>query len=42
MEEESCHSKKRIQKLKRVAERQERHERLNACVIEADSDVDDF
>jgi hypothetical protein len=42
MKEESDHSKKRLQKSKRVAEKQERHEQLNACVIEADSDADDF
>jgi hypothetical protein len=42
MKEKSRPSKKLLQKSKWVAEKQERHEWLNACVTEADSDVDDF
>jgi hypothetical protein len=42
LEEESCPSKKRHRKLKRLLERQERRERLDARVAEADSDTDDF
>jgi hypothetical protein len=42
MEEESGPSKKHLQKSKWVTEKQERSERLNACVIEADSDADNF
>jgi hypothetical protein len=42
MEEELGPSKKHIQKSKRVAKRQERHERLNAHVAEADSNAVDF
>jgi hypothetical protein len=42
MEEEPRPSKKRLQKSKRVAEKQEMHERLNTRVAEADSDVVDF
>jgi uncharacterized protein with NRDE domain len=42
MEEEPSTSKKHIQKSKRVTERQERHERLDARVAEADLDADDF
>jgi uncharacterized protein with NRDE domain len=42
MIEESVPSKKHLQKSKWVVEKQERHEWLNACVAEADSDADDF
>jgi prephenate dehydratase len=42
MEEESGPSKKHLWKSKWLIEKQERHEQLNACVIEADSDADDF
>jgi hypothetical protein len=42
MEEEVCSSKKRIQKSKRLAKKQERRERVNARVLVADSDPDDF
>jgi hypothetical protein len=42
MEEESCPSKKRLRKLEQVTEKQERCERHNARVAEADSDADDF
>jgi RNA recognition motif-containing protein len=42
MEEELGPSKKRLRKSKRVAEKQERHERLNAHVAKADSVADDF
>jgi hypothetical protein len=42
VEEEPGPSKKCIQKSKCVTERQERHERLDTCVLEIDSDVDDF
>jgi hypothetical protein len=42
MEEELDPSKKHIRKLKCVTEREERHERLDARVAEADSDADDF
>jgi hypothetical protein len=42
MEEEPGHSNKRFQKSKRLTEKQERHQRLNARVTEADSDADDF
>jgi hypothetical protein len=42
MEQESGPSKKHIRKSKRVTERQERCERLNAHVAEADSDGGDF
>jgi hypothetical protein len=40
MEEELGPSKKRIRKSKCVVERQERHERLNAHVVEANLDAD--
>jgi hypothetical protein len=42
IEEETCPSKKCLQKSKRLAEKQERRERLNACVTEADSDANDY
>jgi hypothetical protein len=42
MEEEPRPSKKRLRKSKRVAEKQERHERLNTHVAKADSNVVDF
>jgi hypothetical protein len=42
MQEEPGPSKKCIQKSKRVAERQERREQLDADVAEADSYADDF
>jgi hypothetical protein len=42
VEEEPGPSKKRLQKLKWLAEKQEMRERLNARVAEADSDADDF
>jgi hypothetical protein len=42
LEEEPGPSKKCIRKLNHVAQRQERHERLNACVAEADSNAIDF
>jgi hypothetical protein len=42
MKEELGPSKKRIQKSKYVAKRQERREQLNVRVTKADSDVDDF
>ncbi len=42
LDEEACPSKKRIQKSKCLLERQERRERLDARVMEADSDADDF
>jgi hypothetical protein len=41
-EEESGPSKKCLQKSKHVVERQERHERLDAHVTEADSDANIF
>jgi hypothetical protein len=42
MEEESGPSKKPIRKSKWLAKKQERHERHNARVTEADLDADDF
>jgi RNA recognition motif-containing protein len=42
MKEELGPSKKRIRKSKRLAKQQERHEQLNARVVEVDSDADDF
>jgi hypothetical protein len=42
VEEEQDPSKKHLQKSKRVAEKQERCEQLNARVTEADSDADNF
>jgi hypothetical protein len=42
MEEEPRPSKKCLRKSKRLAEKQERREQLNARVAEADSDDDDF
>jgi hypothetical protein len=42
LDEEASPSKKRLQKSKRLLERQERRERLDARVAEADSDADDF
>jgi hypothetical protein len=42
LDEEAGPSKKRIQKSKRLLKRQERCERLDARVMEADSDADDF
>jgi hypothetical protein len=42
MEDESGPSKKCLRKSKRLAEKQEWHDRLNARVAEADSDADDF
>jgi hypothetical protein len=42
LHEEAGPSKKHIQNSKRLLERQERRERLDACVTEADSDADDF
>jgi hypothetical protein len=41
-DEEACPSNKRLQKSKCLLERQERHERLDARVLEADSNADDF
>jgi hypothetical protein len=42
MEEEPCPSKKYLWKSKRLAEKQERCERLNVHIAEADSDANDF
>jgi hypothetical protein len=42
MEDEPGPSKKRLRKSKRLTEKQERRERLNAHVAKADSDADDF
>jgi hypothetical protein len=42
LNEEEGASKKRLQKSKRFFERQERRERLDARVAEADSDANDF
>jgi hypothetical protein len=42
LDEESGPSKKRLEKSKHLLERQERRERLDACVAEEDSDADDF
>jgi hypothetical protein len=42
LDEEAGPSNKRIQKSKRLLERQERRERIDARVVEADSDADDF
>jgi hypothetical protein len=42
MEDELGPSKKRLRKSKQHAEKQERRDRLNACVAEAYSDADDF
>jgi hypothetical protein len=42
MEEEPGPSKKHLQKSKRLAEKQERHEQLNVRVAEADSDANNF
>jgi hypothetical protein len=42
MEEELGHSEKHLRKSKRVAERQERCERLDARVAKVDLDADDF
>jgi hypothetical protein len=42
LDEEASPSNKRLQKSKRILERQEIRERLGAHVAEVDSDVDDF
>jgi hypothetical protein len=42
LDEKTGPSNKRLQKSKRLLERQERCERLDACVAEANSDADDF
>jgi hypothetical protein len=42
LDEEAGPSNKRLQKSKRILERQERRERLGTHVAEVDSDVDDF
>jgi hypothetical protein len=42
LDEEAGPSNKRIQKSKRLLERQERRERIDARVMEANSDADDF
>jgi hypothetical protein len=42
LDEEACPSKKHLWKSKRLLERQERFEQLDACVADADSDADDF
>jgi hypothetical protein len=42
LDEEAGPSNKRLQKSKHLLRRQERRERLDACVAEADSDADDF
>jgi hypothetical protein len=42
LDEEAGPSKKHLQKPKHLLERQERRERLDARVMEADSDTDDF
>jgi hypothetical protein len=42
LDEEAGPSKKCLQKSKRLLERQERCERLDARVVEAGSDADDF
>jgi hypothetical protein len=42
LDEEAGPSNKRLQKSKRLLERQQRRERLDAHVVEADSDADDF
>jgi hypothetical protein len=42
LDEEAGPSKKRLQKSKRLLERQERRERLDARVVEADSDADNY
>jgi hypothetical protein len=42
MEDESGPSKKRLRKSKRLVEKQDRREQLNARVAEADSGADDF
>jgi hypothetical protein len=42
MQEEPGPSKKHLQKLQHNIERQERRERLDACVAETYSDADDF
>jgi hypothetical protein len=42
LDEEAGPSNKRLRKSKRLLERQERHEQLDACVVEADSDADNF
>jgi hypothetical protein len=42
LEEEPCPSKKCLQKSKCLFKRHEQRERLDACVIEADSNADNF
>jgi hypothetical protein len=42
LDEEAGPLNKRLQKSKRLLERQERRERLNAHVAEVDSDADNF
>jgi hypothetical protein len=42
MEEELGPSKKHLRKSKCVTERQEMHQRLDACVTKIDSDADNF
>jgi hypothetical protein len=42
LDEEPGPSNKRLEKSKHLLKRQERHERLDACVMKADSDADDF
>jgi hypothetical protein len=42
LDEEAGPSNKHLQKSKRLLDKKERHERLDARVIEADSDANDF
>jgi hypothetical protein len=42
LDEEACPSKKQLQKSKRLLERKERLEQLDARVVEADSNADNF
>jgi hypothetical protein len=42
MEEEEQSPNKCFRKSQRIFERKQRHERLNTCVIEVDSDAEDF
>jgi hypothetical protein len=42
LDEEACPSKKHLQKSKRLLERKERREHLDARVAEAYSDANDF
>jgi hypothetical protein len=42
LDEEAGPSNKHLQKSKSLLERQQRPERLDACVTKVDSDADDF